>query len=180
MPDVPELDLGKDRSKENAELPPDVFEGLTHRQQKFVQAMASGKKKKQAAIEAGYKEKSASPAARRLMKDKAVLASIEKFKKYVGEKTGWDAERFIYVLEQQIEIAVKRGQMNAVPPMMKQLMAITGVYDENEVRINGKLIGRGNFQLVLGGGIKMPDYYLKDEGIERDVTPQLESNNNEK
>lgn len=83
---------------------------LTGKQQRFVHELLAGANATQAAIAAGYSEKTAAAQASRLLKDEKVAAYRREYAKKIFDRLGVSAETLALELE-----AVKRRCMDAEP-----------------------------------------------------------------
>lgn len=86
--------------------------GLTSKQQRFVHELLAGASATQAAIAAGYSEKTAAAQASRLLKDEKVAAYRREFAKKIFDRLGVSAESLALELE-----TVKRRCLEAEPHM---------------------------------------------------------------
>ncbi len=68
---------------------------LNSRQQAFVENYVKNNNATQAALEAGYAERTAASQGSRLLKNDKVIAEIERRREITEKRTGWDVERLI-------------------------------------------------------------------------------------
>ena len=84
--------------------------GLTSKQQRFVHELLAGASATQAAIAAGYSEKTAAAQASRLLKDEKIAAYRREYAKKIFDRLGVSAESLALELE-----TIKRRCMEAEP-----------------------------------------------------------------
>lgn len=121
---------------------------LTAKMRKFAQAVVSGLSNKDAAITAGYAEKTASQAGAKLAKNPEIIAHIEKLKS--GKKLTSEPEKL------KVEKPVEVVKVERVEPQHEQA--------------HGEFVGRDETAI---GGIDDPLEYLKRVWKDEDEDPDL-------
>lgn len=87
---------------------------LTTRERKFVAELLKGKSATQAAIDAGYSQRSAKYCARSLLHDnELVKVEIARIRQNLADSAEYNAERFMADLDRAIEFAEKTENANA-------------------------------------------------------------------
>lgn len=118
---------------------------MNDRKAAFAQAIIEGKNATQAALAAGYSEKTAGSQGHRLLKDSEISALIQQARQQAVEKTGVTAERVIAELAHQafldpLDFVDEKGAFRALkdipPDARRQLASIT---IEAETETHGRL-----------------------------------------
>lgn len=101
-------------------------DGLTDKQRRFVEEYPIDSNATQAAIRAGYSEKTAYSAGQRLLKDVEIAKAIEAKRKETSEKLGITRERLMEMAESVFHAAMSDAQLSAANGAIKELGILSG------------------------------------------------------
>jgi hypothetical protein len=133
-------------------------DGLNLKQRRFVAAYLRHGVAKQAAIEAGYAERSARSQANRLLYHSPVVkAALAKEQKKLQEKTGYSAEEGMKEAGQAMEFAKETGNANAYVKAV-----------ELRAKLNGLLIDKHDIRAV-------GDFQINIEGFKKPTAEEIEA-----
>ena len=128
---------------------------LTAKMRKFAQAVVSGLSNKDAAITAGYAEKTAAQAGAKLAKNPDIISYIEKLK--TDKKSTSDTQK------------VKAEQEKVKPENFVEVVSVERIEPEVE-QANGQFVGRDD---IAVGGVDDPLEYLKMVWTNEEEDPDL-------
>lgn len=128
---------------------------LTAKMRKFAQAVVSGLSNKDAAITAGYAEKTAAQAGVKLAKNPDIISYIEKLK--TDKKLTSDTQK------------VKAEQEKVKPENFVEVVSVERIEPEVE-QANGQFVGRDD---IAVGGVDDPLEYLKKVWTNEGEDPDL-------
>lgn len=102
---------------------------LPERKRKFAEAIAQGKSGARAAIEAGYKEKTARSKAHGLLKEQAVIEEVQRVHKTVADKLGINEEFVLVGLKTLTDDPDAKIRLQAYNSLAKHLNLMTQKID---------------------------------------------------
>ncbi len=104
----------------------------------FIANYVKHKNATQAAIEAGYSEKTAYSQGGRLLKNVEVRQKIDAAMQEKQEKTQWDALRVVKELEDIARLAKNEGQFSAAVNAIKTIIDVNGIEAPKSLNLNHK------------------------------------------
>ena len=102
----------------------------------FIANYVKHKNATQAAIEAGYSEKTAYSQGGRLLKNVEVRQKIDAAMAEKQQSTKWDAERVIFEYEDIINLAKRDGQYTAAVSAISKIVDLNGIEPPKKLDIN--------------------------------------------
>jgi len=102
---------------------------LPERKRKFAEAIAQGKCGTKAAIEAGYKEKTAAAKASGLLKEQAVIEEVQRVHQTVADKLGINEEFVLFGLKTLTDDPDAKIRLQAYNSLAKHLNLMTQKID---------------------------------------------------
>lgn len=110
--------------------PPLTRKPLTVRHQKYIDGVLAGKSGRQAAIEAGFAEKSADSRALELNKHPEIIAALAKGREDLRKASGYDVKAAFEELDATMKQAAEAKQFNAVVKAIEAKSRMVGILDK--------------------------------------------------
>ncbi len=110
--------------------PPLTRKPLTVRHQKYIDGVLAGKTGRQAAVEAGFAEKSADSRALELNKHPEIIAAVAKGREELRKASGYDVKAAFEELDAAMKQAAEAKQFNAVVKAIEAKSRMVGILDK--------------------------------------------------